>query len=87
MRPAIVQVERNSVWLIAEIDGVESGNYRILEHFANYGLLVLFRLDDGKGLVRPISLECSAFIEAMKLETSISSFPTPSYQVVFEDVR
>lgn len=81
-----MQVERNSVWLIAEIDGVESGNYRILEHFANYGLLVLFRLDDGKGLVRPISLECSAFIEAAKLgNIKISSFPTPSYQVVFED--
>nr|BDV19795.1 hypothetical protein [Escherichia coli] len=37
-----MQVERNSVWQVTRIDGIKDGMYRVLEHYANDDLLILF---------------------------------------------
>ncbi|WP_202611221.1 DDE-type integrase/transposase/recombinase [Aeromonas caviae] len=81
-----MQVERNSVWEIADVDGLEDGTYRLLEHYADYALLVLFRLHDRKGLLRPIAISHSSFLEGLKRGcVKNTSFPIPCYQMVSEE--
>ncbi|MCH4296133.1 transposase [Shewanella sp. 3B26] len=79
-------VEKNSVWQISMFDGVEDGNYRVLEHYAGADLVVLFRLQDGPNLQRPILVPQSLFMDKIKsAHIKPIVFPTPFYQVVAEE--
>ncbi|WP_345881392.1 transposase [Shewanella algae] len=81
-----MQVERNSVWLVTRVDGIKDGKYRVLEHYANDDLLILFRLHDGKGLEKPVPVEYPLFLESAKYGNSkTSSYPTPFYQLTSEE--
>ncbi|EIW1052075.1 TPA: transposase, partial [Klebsiella pneumoniae] len=81
-----MQVERNSVWQVTRIDGIKDGMYRVLEHYANDDLLILFRLHDGKALEKPVPVELPLFLESAKCGNSkISSYPIPFYQLISEE--
>ena len=81
-----MQVEKNSVWQVLQIDGVEDGIYRVLGHYADDHLLVLFRLQDTSGLQRPVVLTLSQFMDEIKSgQITPADFPTPFYQVVAEE--
>lgn len=81
-----MQVEKNSVWQTLRVDGVEDGTYRVLGHYADDHLLVLFRLQDISGLQRPIVITLTQFMNEIKRgQITSSDFPTPFYQVVAEE--
>ncbi|BDC84691.1 transposase [Aeromonas caviae] len=81
-----MQVEKNSVWQVRHIDGVEDGIYRVLGHYADDQLLVLFRLQDTSGLQRPVVHTLSQFMDEIKSgQITHADFPTPFYQVVAEE--
>lgn len=79
-----MQVERNSVWEVTKIDGIQDGAYRVLDQ--NEGFLIIYRLHDEKGFQRPALLEQSLFVESCKCGNSKrSSYPIPFYQLVPEE--
>ncbi|TVK96681.1 transposase [Shewanella algae] len=81
-----MQVEKNSVWEVVLLGGVEDGNYRVLGHYADVNLLVLFRLQDTSGLQRPIVVLQSQFMDKIKSgQIKQIEFQTPFYQVVAEE--
>lgn len=81
-----MQVEKNSVWEVLLLGGVEDGNYRVLGHYADVNLLVLFRLQDTSGLQRPIVVLQSQFMDKIKSgQIKQIEFQTPFYQVVAEE--
>lgn len=81
-----MQVERNSVWHVTRIDGIKDGTYRVLEHYANDDLLIIFRLHDGKSLEKPVPVQLSLFLESAKSGNCIiSSYPIPFYQQISEE--
>lgn len=81
-----MQVERNSVWQVTGVDGIEDGNYRVLEHYASDNLLILFRLHDGQSLEKPVPVEYPLFLESAKCgNTKASSYPIPFYQLTSEE--
>ncbi|MBY6187542.1 DDE-type integrase/transposase/recombinase [Marinobacter hydrocarbonoclasticus] len=81
-----MQVEKNSVWQVLQVDGVEDGTYRVLEHYADMHLLVLFRLLDTSGLQRPIVVTHSQFSDEIKSgQITRTDFLVPFYQLVAEE--
>lgn len=81
-----MQVEKNSVWQILHIDGVEDGTYRVLGHYIDDSLLILFRLQDTQGLQRPIAITLNQFTDGMKGgQIKSTNFPTPFYHLVAEE--
>ncbi|GAA5187144.1 transposase [Ferrimonas gelatinilytica] len=81
-----MQVEKNSVWQVLQVDGVEDGTYRVLGHYADVNLLVLFRLQDTSGLQRPIVISLSQFTDEIKSgQITHTDFPAPFYQLVAEE--
>lgn len=81
-----MQVDRNSIWLITRVDGIKDGKYRVLAHYANYDLLILYRLHDEKGLEMPVPVKYPLFLESAKCGNSkISSYSTPFYQLISEE--
>lgn len=81
-----MQVERNSVWQVTGIDGIKDDTYRVLEHDASNDFLILFRLHDGNGLEKPVSVEFSIFLESAKCGNSkTSSYSIPFYQLISEE--
>ncbi|QFT55946.1 DDE-type integrase/transposase/recombinase [Microbulbifer sp. EKSA008] len=80
-----MRVERNSVWSITDIDGVDSGVYRVLELFYDINILVLFNLEESGGLRRPIKIDSSRFLCAIKGGAVKRNFsPLPYYQLADE---
>lgn len=81
-----MQVEINSVWQVLQVNGLGDGIYRVLGHYADDNLLVLFRLQDAAGLQRPVVLRLSQFMDEIESgQITRSDFPTPFYQVVAEE--
>ncbi|WP_335911030.1 transposase [Shewanella indica] len=81
-----MQIEKNSVWQLLQVDGVEDGTYRVLGHYPDVHLLVLFRLQDTSRLQRPIVITLSQFTDEMKSgQITHTDFPTPFYQLVAEE--
>ncbi|EEV6181614.1 transposase [Escherichia coli] len=81
-----MQVERNSIWLITRVDGIKDGKYRVLAQYANYDLLILYRLHDEKCLEMPVPVKYPLFLESAKCGNSkISSYLTPFYQLISEE--
>ncbi|HEH9402021.1 TPA: DDE-type integrase/transposase/recombinase [Aeromonas sobria] len=81
-----MQVERNSVWQVTKIDGINNDTYRVIEHDATNDLLILFRLHDGNGLEKPVPVRFSIFLESAKCGNSKRShYSIPFYQLISEE--
>lgn len=81
-----MQVEKNSVWNVLHIDGIEDGMYRVLAHYPDDNSLILFKLRSDKGLERPVKTNYSNFLKAMKCgDVTIAKFSLPFYQVVAQE--
>lgn len=81
-----MQVDRNSVWTVTHMGGIEDGLYRALTHSPDGTLLVLFNLDNTKGLERPTIVEISAFIQSFKYgNVKNATFQLPFYQLIAEE--
>ncbi len=79
-------VEKNSVWQFLQVNGFDDGIYRVLGHYADHDLLVIFRLQDKSGLQRPSVIVLSQFIDEIKSgQITHADFSRPFYQVVAEE--
>lgn len=56
-----MELVKNSVWTIRKVDGVSSGLYRVLQIFEDIPCLILFYLENSKGITRPIAMEFNKF--------------------------
>ena len=75
-----MQVELNTVWSITGLDGVQCGVYRLLKIYVNDELIILFPLNNEKGIKRPFCVPLSLFLEGLKREACcLSEFEVPAY--------
>ena len=81
-----MQVELNSVWVFEDVGEIQDGTYRVLSHYPDDSIIVIFRLTDDSNLQRPIAVSVAIFIEAIE-NGQVSSFDylAPFYQLVAEE--
>ncbi|WP_041409211.1 hypothetical protein, partial [Shewanella baltica] len=81
-----MQVELNSVWLFEDVGEIQDGTYRVLSHYPDDSIIVIFKLTDDSNLQRPIAVSIAVFIKATEDgQVSPSDYLTPFYQLVSEE--
>lgn len=81
-----MQVEINSIWRIRSLDGLDDGNYRLLQHYSAQALLIVFPLSENKVLLRPVKVDFAHFKQAYKGKFIQSTcFELPYYQFNSEE--
>ncbi|EPG7579954.1 hypothetical protein M0K77_004420, partial [Providencia rettgeri] len=77
-----MQVEINSVWRLAGIDGFDDGLYRVLACYPDYATVVLFQIVEGSKLQRPAAVDLPFFLrQAEEGAISPEKYPKPHYQL------
>lgn len=77
-----MQVEINSVWRLAGVDGFDDGLYRVLACYPDYTTAVLFQIVEGSKLQRPVAVDLPFFLRyAEKGAISPEKYPKPHYQL------
>tara|TARA_R110002050_G_scaffold151812_3_gene279020 strand:- start:8335 stop:10479 length:2145 start_codon:yes stop_codon:yes gene_type:complete len=81
-----MQVELNSVWVFEDVGEIQDGTYRVLSHYPDDSIIVIFRLTDDSNLQRPIAVSVAIFIEAIENgQVSPFDYLAPFYQLVAEE--
>lgn len=76
-----MQVEINSVWRFAGVDGFDDGLYRVLACYPDYAMAVLFQIVEGSKLQRPAAVDLPFFLrQAEEGAISPEKYPNPHYQ-------
>jgi len=63
-----MNVEINSVWKFIHVENLHTDSYRVLAHYVDEGVVVVFRVNDSSSLERPKALYYSDFLSAIKLK-------------------
>jgi len=78
-------IVKNSVWQIEGAEGLEDGEYRLLELIENIDCVILFLLSDEKRIVRPIAKPLNVFRDWIKhKQASESNLTLPAFMLVDE---
>ncbi|WP_417438885.1 transposase [Idiomarina sp.] len=81
-----MELVKNSVWDIRNVDGVQPGLYRLLQVFENISCLILFNLESTKGIRRPIAIDLERFSRSLnKKEALKGSFSLPPHVLMSEE--
>ena len=81
-----MELVKNSVWNIRKVDGVSSGLYRVLQIFEDIPCLILFYLENSKGITRPIAIELDKFSRCIKQKQILKgSFSLPPHLLLSEE--
>lgn len=85
-RAWLVEIIKNSTWNVRDIDGIESGLYRVIEVFDEISCLVIFFLGKEKNLNRPIVIKLNKFKVGIKQKLILKcKFSLPSYLIYSEE--
>lgn len=81
-----MEIIKNSIWSFNQFDGVTTGNYRVIQVFEEIPCIVLFYLDNKKGLSRPVAVGLDKFKKGIK-ENLISEaqYTLPSHLLRAEE--
>ena len=75
-----MEIIKNSIWNIKDIDGIQSGLYRVIQFFDEISCLVLFNLGKEKSLNRPVAIELDRFNLGIKQNLIVeSNFSLPPH--------
>lgn len=81
-----MDIEVNSTWQLANVDGYAVGEYRILHLFHSLSTLIIFKLEDSSRVIRPQIITIDIFEDAAKeKQIQRSEFLLPSYLLANED--
>ena len=81
-----MKLVKNSVWNVRKVDGVPSGLYRVLQIFEDIPCLILFYLENPKGITRPIAIELDKFSRCIKQKRILEeSFLLPPHLLLSEE--
>jgi len=81
-----MELVKNSVWNVKKVDGVSSGLYRVLQIFEEIPCLILFYLENPKGITRPIAIELDKFSRCIKQKQILEgSFSLPPHLLLSEE--
>jgi len=81
-----VELVKNSVWNVRKVDGLSSGLYRLLQVFDDIPCLILFYLENPKGITRPIAIELDKFSRSIKQKQILEgSFSLPPHLLLSEE--
>lgn len=81
-----MRVEINSVWNVKDVDGVNDGVYRVLQHLPSVESIAIFQLTNRKSLNKPILISLNVFLDAVSQKNcSPCDFETPFYQLQAEE--
>lgn len=80
-----MEVTKNSIWILTNTEGLESGMYRVLEVMSNADCLILFPLNEGASQKRPCVKGLSVFLSWVDSGAACAGkFKLPSYLLVAE---
>lgn len=81
-----MELVKNSVWDLRKVDGISSGLYRLLQIFEDIPCLILFYLENPKGITRPIAIELDRFSRCIKQKQIFEgNFSLPPHLLLSEE--
>lgn len=81
-----MEIIKNSIWDIRDVDGIQSGLYRVIHFFDEVSCLVLFNLEKEKSLIRPVTINLDRFVHGQKCNLILKSdFSLPPYLLFSEE--
>jgi putative transposase len=81
-----MEILKNSIWEISELEGIDTGLFRVIHLFDEINCLIIFPLKDGSSLNRPLAAPLDRFNIGIRNKTILpGEFSPPTYLFVSEE--